>query len=178
MLVSPGGKSFLSHCIREEDGEKTIWPRGPWSSLWSSTGARRVVPWLGITPLPVAAEGHQGTRGGCQPQMSIRCTPDALRFCTFGSSPRKRLGVPGGTVPGKKSRQMLPTGLCWFSGAATLGRAGPCLGGFPSARHAERLSSSSACLLPNCDCLASGTGWLNCLEISPPQFLLALWNCM
>lgn len=61
VLVSPGGKSFLSRCIRKEEGEKTIWPRGPWSSLRASTAPRRVIPWFGIKPLPVAAERHQGT---------------------------------------------------------------------------------------------------------------------
>lgn len=176
LLVSPGGKIFLSRWIREEEGEKTTWSRGPWSSLWGSPGPRRVVPWFGIKPLP--AEGHQGTRGGCRPQTSIRCPPDALRFCAFGRSPRRRLGMPGGTVLGKKIRPKLLAGLCQFGGAAVLGRAGPYLGGFPSARHAERLPSSSACLLPDCDCLASGTSWLNHLEIFPQKFLLALWNCI
>lgn len=60
---------------------------------------------LALNPLPVAAEGHQGTRGGCQPQMSIRHTPDALHFCAFGNSAGKHLGMLGGTVPGKNSRE-------------------------------------------------------------------------
>lgn len=128
---------------------------------------------LALNPLPVAAEGHQGIRGGCQPQTSIRCTPDALHFCAFGNSAGKHLRMPGGTVPGKNSRENLPAGLCWFSGATALERAGTCLGGFPRGRQAGRLSSSSAYLLPGCDCLASGTALAGCAP-HPPQFLLAL----
>lgn len=38
-----------------------------------------------------------------QAQMSIRCTPDALNFCAFGSSPRKCLRMPG-MLPGEEEQ--------------------------------------------------------------------------
>lgn len=141
-------------------------PQGVWSSLWGSTGPRRVVLWFGIKPLPVAAEGPRGTRDGCQPEGGLS---GAHLMCfisePFGSSLRKHLGIQGDTVLGRRAAKR-----------CLLGHA---LEAYLRARHTESLSRSSACLLPCCDCLAAGTGHLNRLEIPrpsppPPQFLLAV----
>jgi len=159
LLVSPGGKSFPSHCVREKEGEKTTWSR----RAWNSTGPRRVVPWFGIKPFPVVAEGHQGTRGGCQPE---GCPSHAHLTHHISAllevAPGNALGCQEIQSRGRRTDRSLPLGS-----AAALGRAGPCLGGFPSPRHIEHFPSSSACHRPDCNCLAAGTGWLNRLKFSP-----------
>lgn len=110
-----------------------------WCSLWCSTGFKGLILWSDIKPLPVVVEGHRGTRGACQPHLSIGCISNALNFCQSGHSPRKHLRMSGGMVVRKRSRQKLHSGLFWFSGSAVLGRLGQCLGSFPRVRNTESL---------------------------------------
>lgn len=128
--------------------------------------------WVGFTPATVAAGEHRGARGAA----NQRCPSGDAHLMPYTSTP---LEIVPGNVPacrevgrGKKSRQKLPAGLCWFSGAAVLARAWQT----PQSQACRALVQFFCCLLPDGDCLPSGTGWLNHLEILPPMFLLALFS--
>lgn len=137
----------MSCSIREEEGEKTTSPTCC-SALCGAPQDLKDFPWFGIKPLPIVAERHRGSRGACQPHMSIGCPCNTRNFCQSGRSPKKHLRMLGGMVMAKKSRQKLHTGLFWFSGSAVLGRPGWCLGGLPRARNTETAFVQLFCLCP------------------------------
>lgn len=116
---------FLSCCIREEKGGKTAWPTCC-GALCGAPLDLKDSSKPGIKPLPVVAEVHQGTRGACQPHLSIGCTSNTLNFGQSGHSLGKHLGMLGVMVVGKKRWQKLHTWLFWFSGSAVLGRPRQC----------------------------------------------------
>lgn len=138
---------FLSCCIREEKGGKTAWPTCC-GALCGAPLDLKDSSKPGIKPLPVVAEVHQGTRGACQPHLSIGCTSNTLNFGQSGHSLGKHLGMLGVMVVGKKRWQKLHTWLFWFSGSAVLGRPRQCLGGFPRAKNTETAFVQLFCLCP------------------------------
>lgn len=97
--------------------------------------------------------------------------------CPSGAHPMRYISAPLEVFPGSA----LGSQEVWSQGRRAgksfpLGCAGSMellhwagLGCALEASPEPGTQSAHPVLLPDCDCLASGTGWLNCLEISPPN---------